>query len=572
MKKILSKLSLPIFQFLFIIGVSFLLPQLDLVAFAAPTAAQTALSSTEYLTELVTFLSTGLQLVQQLLWPILLLIGPLLDNNLIFGPGVEDRLFEIWSQMRNITSLILAIMLVGVALANIFGVSDGSSYEIKSFLKKMVITLVVINFTFFGARIILDASNVLTNFAFGLPNTVQTQSISSLQNIEKGLCSALRQVGASAESNVFEGMLNLGLANEGSQGMCDQNSLTPAAKGFFSRISSSNLSMIMAANYSTIADGLEPSRTFQATLDIVNLSINTALSLIMVLLHALAYISLFFILVIRLMFLWLSIALSPLIVFATIMGLSQFDELKGLYDEFFTHVFAPVKVGFALSISYIIFSTIEQTGISTPGMVLGQGLSYPFSGVGTLEKLIISLSSAIIVFEVALSVGSKTRASFITDSISQFAKTNARKGQSFLKRIPLGYAGKGNSPISISSLSKNWENLVNTTETATGGTPTTTKPEVKNVIRAIKDRSPSAKLTQAEFRNFVDNRTDPAILAGVTVQEVLDKTQGKSYNGGLSRYRSELARWATSNSRKVNSSTSIQDSNGDPGIGTKPFN
>ena len=77
-----------------------------------------------------------MQIIQQLLWPILLLIGPLLDNNLIYGPGVEDRLFEIWSQMRNITSLILAIMLVAVALINIFGASEGSTYEIKSFLKK----------------------------------------------------------------------------------------------------------------------------------------------------------------------------------------------------------------------------------------------------------------------------------------------------------------------------------------------------------------------------------------------------------------------------------------------------
>ena len=562
MKKILSKLSQPIFQFLFLIGVSLLLPQFDLVAFAAPTTTPTAISSTDFLTELVTFLSTGLQLVQQLLWPILLIIGPLLDNNLIFGPGVEDRLFEIWSQMRNITSLILAIMLVGVALANIFGVSEGSSYEMKSFLKKMVITLVVINFTFFGARIVLDASNVLTNFAFGLPNTVQTQSISSLQNIEKGLCSALKQVGASAEPNVFQGMLNLGLADDGSKGMCDQNSLTSAAKGFFSRVSSSNLSLIMAANYSTIADGLEPSKTFEITLDIVNLSINTALSLIMVLLHALAYVSLFFILVVRLMFLWLSIALSPLIVFATIMGLSQFDELKSLYDEFFTHVFAPVKIGFALSISYIIFSTIEQTGISTPGMVLGQGLSYPFSGVGTLEKLIISLSSAIIVFEVALSVGSKTRASFITDSISQFAKTNARTGQNLLKRIPLGFAGKGTSPISISTLQGNWEKLTKAADTATGGTPTNVSPDVKKALADMRGRG---VLTEAQLENFIDNRNDSAITSSeLTVETVLNKINAiRSLNStskaGL--YKTALQRWARAPGNDPKDRRSLQNSN-----------
>jgi len=180
MKKLLKILLPNTLQFALIAVVVMFWPSADFVAMAVPTAASAPLSTTDFITNLVQFLSTGLQIIQQLLWPILLLIGPLLDNNLIFGPGVEDRLFEIWSQMRNITSLILAIMLVAVALINIFGASEGSTYELKSFLKKMVITLVAINFTFFGARVILDASNVLTNFAFGLPNSIQIQSINSL--------------------------------------------------------------------------------------------------------------------------------------------------------------------------------------------------------------------------------------------------------------------------------------------------------------------------------------------------------------------------------------------------------
>lgn len=502
MQKILKKLYHPALFLLVFIGGALVLPSFEGVAFAnaATTVDPKTMSTTQFISNLVGFLSTGLQIIQQLLWPILLLIGPLLDNNLIFGPGVEDRLFDIWSQMRNITSLILAIMLVGVALINIFGASEGSSYELKSFLKKMVITLVVINFTFFGARVVLDASNVLTNFAFGLPNTIQTQSIISLQNVEKGLCSALQQVGASADRQIFEGVLNLGINQEAGQGLCKGNTLTEAAKGFFSRISSSNISLIMAANYSTIADGLEPSRTFQATLDIYNLSINTALSLIMVLLHALAYLSLFFILVVRLMFLWLAIALSPLIVFATIMGLSQFDELKSLYDEFFTHVFAPVKVGFALSISYIIFSTIEQTGISTPGVVLGQELTYPFSGVGTLEKLIISLASAVIVFEVALTVGSKTRASFITDSISQFAKSNARFGRTMLERIPIGAAGKGG--MSIATLRDTFEGLKGNMKDSTGGDKPVTIERQKDAIDLIMSSSRNDRMNADQFKQF----------------------------------------------------------------------
>ena len=498
-----------------------------------------------------------MQIIQQLLWPILLLIGPLLDNNLIYGPGVEDRLFEIWSQMRNITSLILAIMLVAVALINIFGASEGSTYEIKSFLKKMVITLVVINFTFFGARVILDASNVLTNFAFGLPNSVQVQSISSLNRVERGLCSAMQQVGASADSQVFKGFLNIGLSEGADTKMCDGNSLSSAAKGFFSRVSSSNLSLLMAANYSTIADGLEPSRTFEATLDIVNLSINTALSLIMVLVHALAYISLFFVLVVRLMFLWLSIALSPLIVFATIMGISQFDELKSLYDEFFTHVFAPVKVGFAMSISYIIFNTIEQTGISTPGIVLGQDLSYPFSGVDTLEKLIISLASAVIVYEVALDVGSKTRASFITDKISQFARDNSRTAQGLLGRIPIGGAGTG-SPISIGSLRDKWKGLQDAASSAVGADPNNTSQKTSDVLSFLNSGSQMGVDDFKHFRTVArDGRFASIPLSNVT--NAISRLNASSFSGKDALFFRNLQRYANAN-RGQTISDALRDS------------
>jgi len=543
MKKLLKILLPNTLQIALIAVVVMFWPSADFVAMAVPTAASAPLSTTDFITNLVQFLSTGLQIIQQLLWPILLLIGPLLDNNLIFGPGVEDRLFEIWSQMRNITSLILAIMLVAVALINIFGASEGSTYELKSFLKKMVITLVTINFTFFGARVILDASNVLTNFAFGLPNSIQIQSINSLSRVEKGVCSALQQVGSSADSQVFKGFINLGLAGSTDTTMCNGNTLSDAAKGFFSRITSSNLSLLMAANYSTIADGLEPSRTFEATLDIVNLSINTALSLIMVLVHALAYISLFFVLVVRLMFLWLSIALSPLIVFATIMGISQFDELKSLYDEFFTHVFAPVKVGFAMSISYIIFNTIEQTGISTPGIQLGQGLSYPFSGVETLEKLIISLASAVIVYEVALEVGSKTRASFITDKISQFARDNARTAQGLIGRIPLGAAGTG-STISLGSVSDKWKGLQTAASKAAGADPTNSSQKTSQVESLLRGGSP---IGAPDFSHFRTVATQPQ-FQNIPLSQIntsLSSLRPNQFSGKDRTFLTELKRYAS---------------------------
>ncbi len=493
-------------------------------AYADPTAgtppapaspATTPYSSATYLNELASLLTTGFKVLQQVLWPVLLLIGPLLDNSLIFGPGVEDRLFDVWMQIRDITNFILAIMLVAVALYNLAGLGEGGNYELKSFFKKFVLALVLINFSFFGARLVLDAANLLTSYTFSLPNSFEVGVLRSQAKVEEALCQSIREVtqGKNQAQDIGDFSLFGAFGSDSPESFCESGSLTQNGRAFFSKVSSNNLPLIMASNYSNIADGLEPSRTFALTKDITNLAINTIISTALVLMHALAFFSLFAILIVRLIFMWLAIALSPLVVFATIMGISAFEEVKKLFDEFFALAFAPAKVGFALSISYILFSAIEQNGLANPGIALGQPFAYPFSGVGSLEKLIISISSIVIVYEVALNVGAGTRASFFTNKISALARSQTDLAGRWLKKVPLG-VGSRNSAITLGSLGQSYRNLENAIAPREGST----RVNHREIRRAISSPTGTNFVLQ-DATNFVDNYTNRA-YRDLTVQQV----------------------------------------------------
>ena len=542
--KVCNKLT---FKFLFSLLLAVIVINTELLpfvteAFASPAEAtnKPSFEVKDFLNKIVAALTVGFKVIQQLIWPVLLLMGPLLDNSLIYGPGIEDRLFDIWVQFRNLTNLIIAILLIGVTLYNLLGIGEGGTYELKSFFKKMVIALVAINFSFFGARLILDASNVVTTFAFSLPNTVQSHSADSLGRIEDSLCSTLIQVGSGIESGVFSGFNTFSVPGTDQPKFCNGTSLTKEAKAFFSRVTSSNLSMIMAGNYANIADGLQASRTFQVTLDTVNLTINALLSMIIILVHGAAYLSLFAILLVRLVFLWLSIAVSPLVVFASVVGISAFDELQKLWGQFMTHAFAPAKVGFAMSISYIIFSAIEKNGLSSSGIGLGGDLTYPFSGIGTIEKFFVTIGAAVIVYDVALDVGSKTRASLFTNAIQTFTSQRFRQAGRVFKRLPIAMGPSG--PLTLGSMGKTLSNLegkLTDTQKTSGATP-------KDIVERVKANPSTAKISPEEFIEMSRNPRQYNTLTWKQVQNAtrLGKVNDKTIDAttAAASYKQEAKR------------------------------
>ena len=84
--------------------------------------------------------------LSQAIWPILYMIGGLMDNNLLFGGGMGKTLQSIWIPIRNIVNILFVIILVGIALYNITGLGeDKGNYSIKTIVKHQLFNKTIAN-------------------------------------------------------------------------------------------------------------------------------------------------------------------------------------------------------------------------------------------------------------------------------------------------------------------------------------------------------------------------------------------------------------------------------------------
>ncbi|MBT4936974.1 hypothetical protein HON22_03565, partial [Candidatus Peregrinibacteria bacterium] len=142
---------------------SLLLP--ESVAFAAPGSGVT--DTMKEFTEVIVLV---LHFVVYLSWLVIGLMGDLLSNDLVMHPNVLPLLQLLWVIVRNLVNMTFVIVLLYIAFKTIFNVGNDGMSEIKEKLGPMIIAIVVVNFSFLGMKVLVDASSVATNAAFSLAN------------------------------------------------------------------------------------------------------------------------------------------------------------------------------------------------------------------------------------------------------------------------------------------------------------------------------------------------------------------------------------------------------------------
>lgn len=139
---------------------------IPLTAFAATDSAAETTQKTAQ--AIITSVNMGLGLLQMILWPLIWLAGKLLTNDMIFGNGVEDKLRDIWQDIRNLVNLGFVVILLVIAFSNILGLGQENKYAIKKALPKFVAALLLVNFSFFGVKVVLDVTNIATVALIGI--------------------------------------------------------------------------------------------------------------------------------------------------------------------------------------------------------------------------------------------------------------------------------------------------------------------------------------------------------------------------------------------------------------------
>lgn len=91
----------------------------------------------------------------------------LLQADYFNDPFMMGALNSIWVLSRNIMNVIFAVMLIGVALYTII---TAKSELIKSKIATFVLAVVLVNFSWFFPRVIIDVANIMTATVYSIPN------------------------------------------------------------------------------------------------------------------------------------------------------------------------------------------------------------------------------------------------------------------------------------------------------------------------------------------------------------------------------------------------------------------
>lgn len=125
------------------------------------------------------FFTMTLNVFVVLNWFALMAVQKLLDPDTIFGEpdpatGVrpmEKILNDLWILSRNIVNAIFAFMLL---LGGVYLIVSGEGVEafLKQRMKNFVLAVILVNFSWFFPRVIIDAANVASAVIYNIPNII----------------------------------------------------------------------------------------------------------------------------------------------------------------------------------------------------------------------------------------------------------------------------------------------------------------------------------------------------------------------------------------------------------------
>ncbi|QQR54737.1 hypothetical protein IPG41_06150 [Candidatus Peregrinibacteria bacterium] len=456
-----------------------------------------------------------------LLWPLLLIIGDLLDVDMITGPGMEERLLAIWVEMRNLVNIAIALLLVVVAFYNVLGLGGGEGeLAIKTVLPKIVLGLILVNFTYVGGKVILDVANVGTTIAFALPqvmeqsNSSQFQIDSQIETFQQEVCYPKPTVADQgtpddpSDDVVSQGFYSKDDAPIQTELFCELATADSDVAGepdtdqyggikeslrstYFSNLNKNNVAIIMAVNMGSLGS-LELLKS-SAVESFKDLTVNSLFAVVMYIIFAISYVVLAAVLVVRLIVLWLALALSPLAVLTYVVP--QIKEWLGGGGDFtqkvIKHLVAPIIIGLTMSMGFLLmdgWSVVTRDSFNAySDTQVTEVMSSQFlvSGIDDLPKLILAIASIAVVWMGVFAAANDTYAAGLTNFIKEKGEAVGgilMKAPLRLETIPFGTKDDPQpvAPLSIMGL---MDDKIREYQYGNTGKLATDRSELEDILR-----------------------------------------------------------------------------------------
>lgn len=382
--------------------------------------------------------------------------------------SVEDKLNNLWQFSRNIVNIILAfILIVGAATTVVTAKKD----FVAKHAFRFVLAVILVNFSWFFPRVILDVANVLTATVYQLPQSIGTECkiitgtvpltgfpiTKDCIFVKKILYfKEAENVASSAVANPFSFLApGSGVHCPIPNVICIEyeplNSSTNTASGILSGLAMSHARLPTINQVSNPIGSTPPSNPVQMTRVFIEALIKLIWTLALGIVMALVQIMMFIAFLIRIPVLWITIAFMPFMFVGFIIGdkMGQFNTMR-IFNHFVKAAFLPTVIAVPLAVGYILINELQFA--SNPRFNPPGGASSGFSLPGEIKskwQIIWQIMTVIVIWQ-------GVKAALKIDEIY----SNATRGvQSFgdnlgkiaanaplnIPIIPVGKDGKGNT-------------------------------------------------------------------------------------------------------------------------------
>ncbi|MBU1089573.1 hypothetical protein KKF38_02160, partial [Patescibacteria group bacterium] len=298
-------------------------------------------------------------------------LGDLMDSTFILDGGMGDTLHLVWEVVRNFVNVGFILILLIIAAMVIFGGGGERGIGLlKKVLPKFVLALILVNFTFFAARFVLTTNDVLATAIFSLPRT-----ISGEQKIRMP-CNPDDPANRSCLDQIKDTMKTAAKGNEAASEKISAitKAITAKTKDGNPRwfpqtvkqlsLGKKNMSLVLLSSMIDLEHivhikGVNGDGTDLAIAAIGTLIVAGAVGII--------FFMLFLAFVVRMVVLWVAIAISPLAALGIVLKelIPGLDMGKGGFDPvkiFISHAFMPTMVAIPLSIGMIMIFANNAVG------------------------------------------------------------------------------------------------------------------------------------------------------------------------------------------------------------------
>jgi len=355
-------------------------------------------------------------------------IGNFLGNDYIYQGAMGDMLQKIWVMARNLVNIFFVFYLLFMAIRTIFW-PESSLDDLKKGMIKFVLLLVAVNFSWLGAKVVLDAASVTTHAIFAIPSGIgdppdyqECQVNTNGETPIKGLCYPTKII-APAESSTQPILYfqdkegdddNCSEIEEAYKEVYDEdtgelkNNIDPKHQKLIGRTSMCMESLNLFKydqNTATIYLTYGMAR-IQNLANATSsggsgsqLAVGVLMSIILQVVYAIALLALFITLIVRMMMLWFLVAFSPFLVALVLFEGKNPAEEYFSFPQFINWAFAPAKVGGVFVVAFMMISAGQSMGNITvralDNLANNSGFTFKilgqeslFAGMGSIQDFL----------------------------------------------------------------------------------------------------------------------------------------------------------------------------------------